>query len=69
MSWKRLARIGCLLVSNGTILFFAVRLLLAFGADTASEARIDRLLGGPFRFLVSSRICCGTYASPVGTKN
>jgi hypothetical protein len=48
MSWKRLARIACLLVSNGTILFFAVRLLMAFGADTASEARIDRLLGGLF---------------------
>src|SRR5713101_7957788 len=45
MSWKRLARIGCLFVSNGTILFFAVRLLMAFGAVTASEARIDRLLG------------------------
>ena len=45
MSSKRLARIGCLLVSNGTILFFAVRLLMAFGAETASEARIDRLLG------------------------
>jgi hypothetical protein len=45
MSWKRLSRIGCLLVSNGTILFFAVRLLMAFGAETASEARIDRLLG------------------------
>jgi hypothetical protein len=48
MSWKRLARIGCLLASNGTILFFAVRLLMAFGADTASEARIDRLLGAVF---------------------
>jgi hypothetical protein len=48
MSWKRLARIGCLLVSNGTILFFGVRLLMAFGADTASEARIDRLLGAVF---------------------
>lgn len=45
MSGKRLALIGCLLVSNGTILFFAVRLLMAFGAATASEARIDRLLG------------------------
>ncbi len=48
MSWKRLARIGCLLVSNGTILFFAVRLFMAVGAHTASEARIDRLLGGLF---------------------
>ena len=48
MSWKRLARIGCLLVSNGTILFFAVRLLMAFGAVTGSEARIDRLLGAVF---------------------
>jgi hypothetical protein len=48
MSWKRLARIGCLLVSNGTIFSFAVRLLMAFGADTASEARIDRLLGAVF---------------------
>ena len=45
MSWKRLALIGCLLVSNGIILSFAVRLLMPFGADTASEARIDRLLG------------------------
>lgn len=45
MHWKRLARIGCLLFSNGTILFFAVRLLMAFGAATASEARIDKLLG------------------------
>jgi hypothetical protein len=45
MSWKRLARIGCLVTSNGTILFFAVRLLMAFGAETASEAGIDRLLG------------------------
>jgi hypothetical protein len=45
MSWKRLALIGCLLVSNGIILFFAVRLLMPFGADTASEARTDRLLG------------------------
>jgi hypothetical protein len=48
MSWKRLASIGCLLVSNGTILYFAVRLLLAFGAATASEVRIDRLLGAIF---------------------
>jgi hypothetical protein len=46
MSWKRHARIGWILFSNGTILFFAVRLLMAFGAATASEARIDRLLGG-----------------------
>jgi hypothetical protein len=45
MNWKRPARIGSLLVSNGAILFFAVRLLIAFGAETASEARIDRLLG------------------------
>jgi hypothetical protein len=45
MSWKRLLRIGWLLVSNGSIFFFAVRLLMAFGAATASEARIDRLLG------------------------
>jgi hypothetical protein len=45
MSWKRLARIGWILLSNGTILFFAVRLLMAFGAATAGEARIDRLLG------------------------
>ena len=43
MNWKRLARICWL--SNGIILFFAVRLLMAFGAATANEARIDRLLG------------------------
>lgn len=48
MRWKSLARFLCLLVSNGTILFFAVRLLMAFGADTVSEARTDRLLGAVF---------------------
>ena len=48
MSWRRLARIGCVLVSNGTILFFAVRLILSYGAATASEARVDRLLGAVF---------------------
>jgi len=45
MSWKRFARTGWLLVSNGAIFFFAVRLLVAFGAATPSEAQFDRLLG------------------------
>lgn len=45
MKWKRMARLGWLLVSNGAIFFFAVRLLKAFGAATTSEARFDRLLG------------------------
>jgi uncharacterized membrane protein len=48
MSWKRLARMCWLLVSNGAILFVAVRLLAAFGAHSASETRVDRLLGGVF---------------------
>jgi hypothetical protein len=32
-------------ISNGTIFFSAGRLLMLFGAATASEARFDRLLG------------------------
>jgi len=45
MIWRKRIRTFWILLSNGTILFFAVRLLLAYGADTASEARVDRILG------------------------
>ena len=45
MSWRIRIRTSWILLSNGTILFFALRLLLAYGADTASEARVDRIIG------------------------
>jgi uncharacterized membrane protein len=45
MSWRRRIRTSWIVLSNGTILFFAARLLLAYGADTASEAQVDRILG------------------------
>jgi hypothetical protein len=45
MSRKRIVRMGCIFLTNATILFFALRLLLAYGAETESEARFDRVLG------------------------
>jgi uncharacterized membrane protein len=48
MSWRKRICTFWILLSNGTILFFAVRLLLAYGAETASEARVDRILGTVF---------------------
>jgi hypothetical protein len=45
MNWKKRARLGCILLSNGTISFFALRLLLAYGAETRREVRVDRVLG------------------------
>jgi hypothetical protein len=45
MNWRRRICTSWIFLSNGTISFFAVRLLLAYGADTASEARVDRILG------------------------
>ena len=38
-------RFVCILASNGTILFFALRLLRAYGAVTASEAHFDTIVG------------------------
>ncbi|HET7205712.1 MAG TPA: hypothetical protein VFI95_03940 [Terriglobales bacterium] len=45
MERKRLIRFVCILVSNGTILFFALRLLRALGAANASEAHFDMTVG------------------------
>jgi hypothetical protein len=45
MDRKRLVRLGCILFSNGTIFFFALRLLRAYGAYTALEAHFDEAIG------------------------
>ena|SRR5438045_6259285 len=45
MHWKRATRLVWLLVSNLVILYFAVRLMFAGGAETALEACFDRALG------------------------
>lgn len=45
MDKNRLVRLGCILVSNGTIFFFALRLLRAYGAYTSSEAHFDEVIG------------------------
>ena len=45
MAKKRLLRLGCILVSNGIILFIALRLLSAVWADTPGEVRFDQVLG------------------------
>lgn len=45
MEGKKLRRLICVLVSNGTIFFLATPVLLAHGAQSTEEARFDNVLG------------------------
>ena len=58
MDGKRLIRFVCVLASNGTILFFALRLLRAYGAASTSEAHFDVIVGA----VVSSACLIGLVA-------